>query len=409
MSHLLDEYGILTGDPEQIRGQVRELGRVAARMTSVAARLRELSVDGVWESGAGRAFASQIGSTPRQVEAVAGRLEDAAEAMRAYPDRLESSQRAMAVHDRRAAAAQREMDDKDRLLREMAPDDPQRVRVLGERLEAVRDLGAAERAFAREGKEAHDDEQRVAARLAVVEGVLTDSRGYDAAEGLEGLGVAARSTGPVGLVARSLAKPLELLGAAEPAGKAARRLFYDEGSWTGVAESGADYGLGVVTFGIRRIVQGVKRTRGISPTSHVPELRSRPQRVNDNPIAKPPASTNPPSRRARIARATRQHTVTTLKKKSGYQDLEDAFTDWEQVAGRGRVVEAAVVIEHSAKTGRRTVRNVTSATGAARDAGLDEDESQRRRRREADESGKRTAARRLGDGMPEDPRERKMV
>ena len=397
MSYLRDEYAILTGAPDEIRGQVRELARVARSMTSMAARLREISVEGVWESAAGLTFAARIGTTPQDLDDVADRLDDAADVMRPYATHLESSQRAMRKYDRDAAAAKKVMDARDVTLAAMVPDDPDRPRVQRERGEAAADLTAAERDFARVGQDAYEDEQRVAGRLEAIQAPLTDPRGYDALEGLEAVG---RLASDVGIIA----KPVALAGVAQPLGAAGRRAFYDEGSWSDVGTSGLTYGADVVTLGVGRAAKGARTFGSTKAVSRVDELPSKPIRIKDNPIAQAPVL----GRRARITKTVKEQASTTLKKKSGMKDVEDAFNDWEEVAGRGRVAKVSVVIEHSAKTGRRVMSNTKSANSALQNAGLDNEETQRRREKEAEEARRRETASRVGKGVPEDPRQARL-
>lgn len=409
MSMLRDEYHILTGSPEQIRGQVRELDRVASKMTSVATRLRQLSIEGVWESDAGRTFSSEIGSTPSGLEQIADRLAGAADAMRPYATMLQTSQRVMKKHERNAVSAAAIMREKDRSLEAMTPDDPERPRVLRERLEAVRDLNSAEQQFSREGKGAYDDEQRVAAKLSDIAVPLTDPKGYDVFEALENLGRAANSVGLVGVVSKKVAKPIDIVGAGEPVGKAGRRLFYEEGSWTGVASSGWTYGTDVASMGVSRWVKGTGKAANLSSgVSRLDELPSKPKHVNNNPIAQAPPFAGVPSTRTWMTREIRDKAATTAKEKSGVKDLHDAFSDWEAVAGRGRVAKAGVVIDYSAKAGNRTAQNVSTAKGAIQATGLDQKENERRRKARSDEADRRARSRRFGEGLPEDPRERKM-
>lgn len=396
MSWLRDEYAILTGAPDEIRGQVRELARVAANMTSVAARLREVSIEGVWESDGGRTFAAQIGSTPDDLDDIADRLDDAADIMRPYATHLETSQRAMKKYDHDATAAKRTMDARDSTLKTMAPDDPDRARVQRERGQAAADLTAAERSFAREGKDAYDDESRMAGRLEAIQLPLTDPRGYDALEGLEAIGRFAASAGIV-------AKPVALAGVGQPLGQAGRHVFYDEGSWSDVGASSFRYGTDIGTLGISKVAKGARSRASTKAVARIDALPSKPVRIKDNPIAHTPVPTL--GRRAAFSSAVKDTATTTAKKKSGMQDLEDALGDWEKVAGHGRVAKVSVVVEHSATHTRRIAGATRKGHAATQGAGLDEEENQRRRQATSEDAAKRDVAGRMGAGVPEDPRQ----
>lgn len=391
MSHLLDSHHIFEGDPTQIRGQVSELSRVARHMDEVAARLREIQVDGVWVSEAGRTFGARIGTTPKTLEDIGDRLHDAARIMRPYATQLENSQREMKIHDKGAAAAQKIVDARDATLASMSPDDPDRSRVQRERGEAVADLADAERGFEREGQGGYEDEQRMAGRLGDIKVTLEDSPGYDWFEAIEGVGNAASTVGIV-------AKPIALGGVGVPVGKAGRRLFYDEGSWTGVAQSGVGYGMDVGTFGVGKVAKGMRlKAAGRIPTKRVERvdaLPSKPRRIKDNPIATPAADAR------RIQRGgppmtTGDWAKDKLKARTGMSDLEDAFDDWQDFAGAGNVAKSTVVIEHSAKVANRVTGVARKTPKTIQSSGVDKRENARQ---EQAEQRRRATVERARDG-----------
>lgn len=378
MSYFLDSNGILGASPTSIRRQAGELSRVATHMDDVVRRLRSIQVDGVWESDAGRRFSASIGATPGDVEDIADLLHDAARTMRPYATRLEQSQRKMRSLDAEAEEADRIIKARDATLSTMSPDDPDRPRVQRERGEASRDLTAAERAFTRAGDAAYADEQRVGSALSTIALPQTDPSGYDWLESIERMGAGASKVGV-------LAKPLSVAGAGEPIGKAGRRLFYGEGSWKGVAKSGAGVAIDVGTLGIGRAAKGIRQKWGGLPSAptksanRVEGLPSRPRRIKDNPIATPAADARR-AHRAVTGVGPSGWVTSKARSKSGMTDLEDAFDDWSDYAGAGNVAKTAVVVEHTTKQVNRVVSHARSGPAAAKNAGIDKRENARRER-----------------------------
>lgn len=379
----MDRTGIEDGQPSKIRSRARQLTTVASTITTVAGMLEKVSTFGAWESPAGDAFAEKVGGTPTDLFAVGNRLLRTAQIIRPYADLLEASQEAIASCDTDAHTANRTKEQRDRTLEGMADDDPDRPRVQRERGEAAVALARATRRFEQETAEASADESRMAAKLYAVCEPTEDPVLYDYFEFMTGAG---RSASEAGIFAR----PIALAGIAEPIGLAGRRAVYGEGSYSAVASSSVRYGLDTVSFGAGRVVQRAKQRFVDKEVSRVEGLTSKPVRIKDNPIIK----STPPRHHGPLPSRVPAGVRDTVRRKSGADDLKQAFDDWETIAGEGRVAKVAVVVQHSATQGNRVRRSVSQAKGEAERLGGSEkhEEREREQRRRAE------TARRMAEG-----------
>lgn len=398
MKYFVDDKGIGDGDPDTIRAQARQLTNVVTAMDRTIGLLQQVSVRGSWDSPSGDTFAAKVERTPTDLIDVANRLRSTAEVVRPYADLLEASQKSLTSLDEDASTADKTTQDCDTRLREMAPDDPDRDRTEKERGRAIAALMRAERGFEKELQEARADEQRMAAKLNDVSAQTDDPPGYDFWEGLSSMG---ENAGRVGIIA----KPIAVAGVADPIGKAGLRHYYDEGSYTDVAKSSAIYGVDTVGFGAGRLVKAAKGRFATKDVARVNSLPHDPVRIRDNPITTSggarrarastgrSASTRPKTRHeaapSRIPASVRD----TIRRKAGVDDLQDAFTDWEIVAGEGRVARLAVTVEHSTKQGRRaysaarTTNRVGESTGV-KDGAQERRTAEQRRRSTAEHLGR---------------------
>lgn len=395
MRYFLDSQGLEDASPADLRSRARELRNVVSAIERTARQLRQVSVHAVWDSPSGDTFADEVGRTPSTLTDVANRLRSTADAITPYAGLLEASKKAVTTYDTAAADASTTLKDCDRQLKEMSPDDPDRARVERERGRASEALVRAERAFDKELESARRDENQVAVKLHDIAGKVDDPRGYDMLEGLSVLGQSASNVGVV-------AKPVAVVGVADPLGKAGRRLFYDEGSYKDVASSSLGYGLDTVSFGAGRVVKGARKRFDAKHVERVDDLPGAPVRIKDNPITKAP--TTPTGKvaatRQRLTNKAKAHAQETIRQRTGLADVEEAFDDWEAVAGEGRVAQVSVIVKHSAAQTNRVTSNVKSAGSAADQV----DDDTKGDRRAAEQDRRRTSAADLGAGPAEDPR-----
>lgn len=394
MRYFVSDYGLEDASPADLRSWARDLRNVVNAIERTARQLRQVSVHGVWDAPSGEAFADEVGRTPRTLDKVAERLRSTADAITPYADLLESSKRAVIKHDDAAAEASATLKDCDRRLKEMPSDDPDRPRVERERARASTALLRAERGFDKELEDARRDENLVAVKLSDTASAMGDPKMYDLFEGMSSLG---ESASMVGIVA----KPVAVVGVADPLGKAGRRMFYDEGSYTEVAKSGVGFGLDTVSFGAGKVAKAAKKRFDGRHVDRVDDLPSKPVAIKDNPIIKasPTTSTATVGRRQRWVGAAKAKAQETVKRKTGLSDVEDAFADWEEVAGAGRVAKVSVVVKHSAAQTKRVHSNVGSGTSAADVV----DDDTRADRRAAEEERRRRSANDLAAGPVLDP------
>lgn len=359
MKYFTDGATIEDASPELIRRQARQLITVATRIDTVAGMLQKVSTRGSWESPAGDSFAAEVGGTPGDLFGVANRLRSSARIIRPYADLLEATQKAVTDCDATADTAQTTLTAKDEELAGMSPDDPEHARVTREREQAARDLSLAERRFEREKQEAHADENRMAAQLHDVCAKDEDPVLYDYFEWMTSAGGTASDAGII-------ARPIALAGVVKPIGMAGHRAVYGEGSYTDVAKASAGYGVDTVSFGAGRVVNKAKQRWLDKEVSRVPGLDSNPVRVKDNPIIKsaPPKRHYTPQR-SRVPASVRD----VINKKSGADDIKEAFDDWEMIAGEGRVAKVAVTVQHSAKQGNRVRKTATRTAEQAEKLG----------------------------------------
>ena len=126
---LHDPGTIEEGDPSAIRAQADELRTVASNIHTVARMLRTVSTKGVWESCAGTMFDNEVGKTPDDLEAIAGRLSGTERIIRPYADRLEDDQATLERIRTRYDDNDRTAEDRRTRLVTMTPEDPEYVTV----------------------------------------------------------------------------------------------------------------------------------------------------------------------------------------------------------------------------------------------------------------------------------------
>ena len=141
---------------------------------------------------------------------------------------------------------------------------------------------------------------------------MGDPKMYDLFEGMSSLGESASTVGIV-------AKPIAVVGVADPMGKAGRRMFYDEGSYTEVGKSGVGFGLDTVSFGAGKVAKAAKKRFDGRHVDRVDDLPSKPVAIKDNPIIKasPTTSTATVGKRQRVVRAAKAKAQETVKRKTG--------------------------------------------------------------------------------------------
>lgn len=360
---LHDLNDIAAGGPARIREEAARLGGVCDEIARVAGRLRQVSTRGVWDSGAGEAFAAHVGEVPAQLDAVRVRLGAAAHLLPPYAALLEDAQERMRDLDERYTQAQRIVDERDRELELLPPEAPNRMHLMAERGEAAAESFRLQQQFMRVSEEILADEKRLAARLSDVCPELDDPNGYDVLEGLSNFG-----TGPVvNNLATDLFRPAKVARLAHPIGELGHLLVYDEGSWSEVAASAKTAVLGMVKLpkGLGAGVDDVVRQR----------------RRTGEVVAAKPLGTKPPTghggRAARLRETTKAKAkqTTAQSKVRGKHLAQDAFenvtglrlianmtSDWAAIAAGGRATKAV----HIAKYTAASVKQVDSTIRTAR-------------------------------------------
>lgn len=396
-------------NPEKIRNQARQLTNVASSIDRTAGQLDKVSTRGVWESPAGDTFAAKVRGTPSDLFSIANRLRKTAEIIRPYAELLEASQRAQSDCDGDAYRAQTTMKNKSAELETMSPDDPDRARVKKERGQAAGELNRAERRFETVTTEAQADESRMAGKLNDVCDQVEDPVLYDYLEWMTTFGEDAST---VGIIAR----PIALAGVTKPIGMAGLRGFYGEGSYAEVAKASAGYGLDTVSFGAGRVVKRAKqRFVDKEEVARVKGLTSNPVRIRDNPIIATgkarkttsargrSTSTYPKKDYAPLPSAVPASVRDITRRKTGLDDVKEAFDDWEMVAGEGRVAKVSVVVQHSAKSANRVRGNVSKTNRYLEGAGVKENTPERKEQREQNRR-KAVNAERMTDDVADEPR-----
>lgn len=350
---LVDEYAVEEGDPERLRAQARELKTVGSNIHTVTEMLQKVSTKGVWESGSGCAFAGEVGKTPDALYEIANRLGSMARILNPHADELELAQRRMRTYRERYETSDRTAEDKEAELRTLTPDDPTYSTVDREHRDAANNREWAKRRYQREGERLHEEEVSVARKLRSLGEESTDKKGYDLFEGLTDLGGSAALNNPVA----DWLKPMKVATFAEPVGLLGKRVFYDEGSYTGVAKA-----TGARVAGMAKVP--FVKTKG-SMQREIQRKRQHQQTMRAVKNAGKGRSTNPIARKRigeNIRLATRQRASQaresvryrakdTFNDQTGIRLITDMTTDWAAIAGSGRVRKGVHVLRYTSASG----------------------------------------------------------
>ena len=368
---LVDEHAVEEGDPDRLRAQARELKSVASNIHTVTEMLQKVSTKGVWESGSGCAFAGEVGRTPETLYGIADRLGSMARVLTPHAEQLELAQRRMKTYRERYETNDRTADDKEAELRTLTPDDPTYSTVDREHREAANDREWAKRRYQREGERLHEDELSVARKLRALGEESTDRKGYDFFEGLTDLGNSAALNNPV----VDWVKPVKTGTFAEPVGLLGKRMFYGEGSYTGVAKATGERAAGFVKIPIFK-TKGSKQAAAQRKQKHQDTMRAvkaAGRGRSTNPIARKRLGEN-------VRLATRQKTSLagegirhrareTFKEETGIRLINDMTTDWAAIAGSGRVRKGVHVLRYTTDAGLKGYGTVNRAQMAGEKLG----------------------------------------
>lgn len=390
---LHDPGTIEEGDPSAIRAQADELRTVASNIHTVARMLRTVSTKGVWESCAGTMFDNEVGKTPDDLEAIAGRLSGTERIIRPYADRLEDDQATLERIRTRYDDNDRTAEDRRTRLATMTPEDPEYVTVDREYRAAANARETNKREFTRVAEEAAADERDVARRLGSVAPELTDRAAYNRWEASERLGGSSLVHNPATSIL-PMFRPLAALGVAEPIGKFGRRAFYGEGSYDDVSRS--------TVLAVASAVVGKGKGAKANDTGRAN------RRADELATVKPGTrSTNPNPRRRIIANAkvsakdkvatsrikARHKAEDLVAQKTGARLIDDAAADWAAIAGAGRVRKGVHVARYSVKGAHHTNSTIDSVrSGLDRVDRLTEPERETRERQEREEAAERRRA-----------------
>lgn len=388
---LHDPGTIEEGDPSAIRAQADELRTVASNIHTVARMLRTVSTKGVWESCAGTMFDNEVGKTPDDLEAIAGRLSGTERIIRPYADRLEDDQATLERIRTRYDDNDRTAEDRSTRLATMTPEDPEYVTVDREYRAAANSRETNKREFTRVAEEAAADERDVARRLGAVGSELTDSAAYNRWEASERIGGSSLAHNRVA----DLVKPVGALKVGEPIGKFGRRAFYGEGSYQ-------DVSLTTLLTAANFIAGGKGKGAKTRDTGRVS------RRADEVATVKPGTrSTNPIARKRIIANAkvsakdkvatsrikARHQAEDLVAKKTGARLIDDAAADWAAIAGTGRVRKGVHVARYSVKGAHHTNSTIGSVrSGLDQVDRLTEPERETRERQERAEAAERRRA-----------------
>lgn len=371
--NLHDLHDIASGDPARIRAESARMGAVCDQIATVAARLRQVSTRGVWDSGAGETFAARVGEVPDSLDAVRVRLQAAANLLPPYAALLADSQERMRELDDRYARARDVMHECDRRLETLPPDAPERPHLLARRGEASRQSYAAQEAFLQAGEEAVDDEKRLASRLYDVCPELADPKGYDLLEGLSSFG-----SGPVvNNPATDVFRAAKVARFATPLGEMGQLLVYDEGSWAEVAASAKTALLGIVRLpkGVGAVADDVTRRAERARELAARAPRAAPIAVAGGRIARMREKVRASAKQAvKEAPVRAKHAAQDrFEDATGIRMITNMTSDWAALAGAGPMKKAAHIAAYTLVAGKK----VDTTIGHAQTTG----EALRRQRR----------------------------
>lgn len=347
---LVDRQGVTDADPGRLRDQSTRLGAISDELTRLAGRLLQVSTDGVWDSGAGRAFAAHVANAPATMTAVAARLGDAAALLPPYAALLHQAQDEMRSLDREYVHEQQVVDECDRRLEVMPPEAPQRVEVERRRGEAARRAFHLQERFVETGEGIVADEKRLAAALREVGATLADPTGYDFFEGMSAVGTSA-AVNNVLVTAIPVLRPIALAQLLDPIGRLGMRYFYGQGSYSQVARLTATTTLEVAVPGVGKGARAAGAARASARTAQVQAAKA--------------------TGRGRIGQTTAQVKV---RAKHAAQDQAEKFAgirlgtnmaaDTAALAGAGRLARSGHVLRYTAASAQhawsvgRTARTV---------------------------------------------------
>lgn len=373
---LHDPYGTEYGSPSDIRAEAKELSTVAANIDAVAELLRAVSTKGVWDSAAGRTFADRVGATPEGLLDIAGRLREAAGIIAPYADRLEESQRMMAMMRRNYADSDAVVTAREATLAGMTPEDPQYARVDREHREAADRRHYSLTDYTREGESAAETERDMARKLDDICQDLTDPAAYDLFEGASRLGTGPLVNNPV-TTFLPIARPVRFLGFADPVGLLARRVVYEEGSYSAVATAAGASLISVVKGSRGRGAKEAARTRAAARKAV--NSASGPHGPSTSPIAARPlvGARAPKSARVTVGEGARRvgamakasarnRVVDTVNRKTGVTLIEDMNADWAALVGAGRTAKGVHVVRYTGRSVHHVDQTITDARSVAR-------------------------------------------
>lgn len=375
---LHDLNNIAGGDPGLLRAQATRLGGVCDEIAGVVARLRAVSTQGVWDSGAGETFAARVGEVPERLDAVRVRLQVAAGLLPPYATLLADAQGRMRHLDDRYERAQRTVEARDRELETLPPDAPERASLMTERGEAAAESFRLQQAFMRVSEEILADEKRLAARLLDVCPEIDDPTGYDLLEGLSNFG-----TGPVvDNLAADFVKPLKLAGFAHPIGELGHLLVYDEGSWADVGAAAKMALLGVVKLPMGIGAKADDAVRQSKRTAEVVAAKAGRAGPATGHVGR--AARVRGAARANAAQATGQAKVRGkhlaqdgFEYATGIRLVSNMTSDWAALGMAGRVAKGVHVLKYSlaaADTVDGTVRTARTTADTLKKAQREEPE-----------------------------------
>lgn len=351
-----DDKGVLTvADPELVTDQADELTRVADNFDDLRRTIYDISVHGVWDSDAGRAFEDRLGNLPGELRAIGERFREAAELLTPYASDLRSTQgvlrRLVDEHDRTS-------EEHDRVRARYDASDPGSPEhaSLGRRVDDLdRRLRGTERTFDRMVDDALQREQRLGDELGALADAWGDPRLYDIFQASSSVGDYAQSTPVGGLVPGS-----PLIGLP---GDVGRRLVYREGSYAAIWETYRWRAADIAISKVRVASVAASKVPWLNDAAWVRSTRHAPRRGASVRIARtpPPTSTNSMTKTWR-ARVT-DRAVTKVKGETGYDTVEGALDNWSKVVGTNKVAEAAGITYAVTSTSRKAHALTTKNAG----------------------------------------------
>lgn len=341
------------GDPDRLRAEADELRTVAANIHAAAAMLRTLSTKGVWDSCSGTMFATAVGDTPDRLVQVANRLTDAERIVRPYAERLEDDKRYLEQQRTRYDRYVTISDERLARLEAMTPEDPEYAEADRRYRQAANERQWAKERHDRRKEHALLDEQSVGRRLADAGSDLSDPDGYNGFEYTSRVAAGGFVNNPV-----SDWTPISTLAAGVAVGKLGRRVFYDEGSYTDVAQSSVGAIVSAISKG-----KGGQGSAGLTTrrterrSAELAGVKARYPTTSTSSVA----TTRWTQRAATSVRRTaatstvkaKHKAIDTLADKSGARLIDDMTADWAALAGAGHVRKGKHIVTYSAAVGQK--------------------------------------------------------